>query len=488
MNILFLNNSHISTSNIRALLTVRGFILAVIFISSALITLLPGEYLTEQLAISAALVLATVGMLATGIVSEQLAVLIFFFFAMIGSVSAPEVVFSGFYSSAFWLVFGGLVIGAAVDRTGLGGRIAKSIIYCIKGNYSSVIAAVILLNILLIFLMPSTLSRVVLLIPIVLALANSLGYAAGSPPRNGIVMATVLTAYLGSTSVLPANVPNNVLMGAAESFQGVQLHYFNYLVLHFPVLGFLKSLVVWVCVVWLFRPREKIDDYSKGIQPTAPIMTAAFSSEERRLSLFLIVALLLWSTDKIHGIAPAWISLGVGILCLVPLFGVISSETFKEKVPISPLLYVAGIIGVGAVVADTGLGTFISERIVNASNLAPDDPLRSFFVLSGTAMLLGFFSTMPGVPAILVPIASDLSAASGLNLNAVLMTQVVGFSTVWLPYQVPPIIVGMQLAGVPMMVGIKITALIGLISLVVLNPLTAVWWQILGYLPDGLLF
>ena len=76
MNILFLNNSHISTSNIRALLTVRGFILAVIFISSALITLLPGEYLTEQLAISAALVLATVGMLATGIVSEQLAVLI----------------------------------------------------------------------------------------------------------------------------------------------------------------------------------------------------------------------------------------------------------------------------------------------------------------------------------------------------------------------------------------------------------------------------
>ena len=488
MNIPFLNNNHVSTSNIRSLLSVRGFILAIIFISSGLITLLPGEYLTGHLAMSAALVLATVGMLATGIVSEQLAVLIFFFFAMICSVSAPEVVFSGFYSSAFWLVFGGLVIGAAVDRTGLGGRIAKSIIYCIKGNYSSVIAAVIFLNILLIFLMPSTLSRVVLLIPIVLALANSLGYAAGSPPRNGIVMATVLTAYLGSTSVLPANVPNNVLMGAAESFQGVQLHYFNYLVLHFPVLGFLKSLVIWVCVVWLFNPREESNDPRKEDQTTAPIMTEAFSSEERRLSLFLIVALLLWSTDKIHGTAPAWISLGVGILCLVPLLGVISSETFKEKVPISPLLYVAGIIGVGAVVADTGLGTFISERIVNASNLAPDDPLRGFFVLSGIAMLLGFFSTMPGVPAILVPIASDLSAASGLNLNAVLMTQVVGFSTVWLPYQVPPIIVGMQLAGVPMMAGIKITALIGLISLVVLNPLTAVWWQILGYLPDGLLF
>ena len=83
MNIPFLNNNHVSISNIRALLSVRGFILAVIFISSALITLLPSEYLSVHLAISAALVLATIGMLATGIVSEQLAVLIFFFFAMI---------------------------------------------------------------------------------------------------------------------------------------------------------------------------------------------------------------------------------------------------------------------------------------------------------------------------------------------------------------------------------------------------------------------
>ena len=139
-------------------------------------------------------------------------------------------------------------------------------------------------------------------------------------------------------------------------------------------------------------------------------------------------------------------------------------------------------------VADTGLGAFISDYVIRASELSPDDPVRGFFVLSGIAMLLGFFATMPGVPAILVPIAADLSSASGLELRTVLMTQVVGFSTVWLPYQVPPIIVGMQLAGVPMSAGIKITALIGLISFVILNPLVMLWWQILGYLPNGVLW
>jgi len=278
------------------------------------------------------------------------------------------------------------------------------------------------------------------------------------------------------------------LMGAAEAFQGIQFHYFNYLALHFPVLGFLKSFVIWLCVVWLFKPKGKNGEMNTKLEPRGSSTITAFTADERRLSFFLILALFLWSTDKIHGVAPAWISLGVGILCLLPLLGVVSPETFKEKVPINPLLYVAGIIGVGAVVADTGLGTFISEYIVHASNLSPDDPVRGFFVLSGIAMLLGFFATMPGVPAILVPIAADLSSASGLELRTVLMTQVVGFSTVWLPYQVPPIIVGMQLAGVPMSAGIKITALIGLISFVILNPLVMLWWQILGYLPNGVLW
>ena len=61
----------------------------------------------------------------------------------------------------------------------------------------------------------------------------------------------------------------------------------------------------------------------------------------------------------------------------------------------------------------------------------------------------------------------------------------VGFSSVWLPYQVPPIIVGMQLAGVPMGVGVKVTSLIALLSIILLTPLLVLWWQFLGYLPQG---
>ena len=441
--------------------------------------------LPDDLSLAAALILIAVGSFATGAMPEQLTVLIFFFATMVLAISGPDVVFSGFNSGAFWLVFGGLIIGAAVEVTGLGRRVAKFFIHHIKGSYSSVVAAVIIVNCILIFLMPSTLSRVVLLVPIIISLSTEMGFKEGSKPRNGLIMATVLTAYLCSTSVLPANVPNNVLMGASEAFLNVPIRYFDYFLLHFPVLGFLKAIIIWGCIIFVFRPKNLDFSNRESSEKTASESDFLRRKEEKRLLFFLACALVLWATDAAHGIAPAWVSLAIGILCLFPKIGIVSATEFKDKVQFAPLLYVAGIIGIGAVVADSGLGAFFSRVMIQTSGLSPANPLEGFVVLSGIAMLLSFFSTMPGVPAIMVPLASDLHEASGLPLKTVLMTQVVGFSTVWLPYQVPPIIVGMQLAGVPMRAGIKVTALIAIISIILLLPILIIWWQILGYLPAG---
>lgn len=460
-------------------------LLSAISIFAIYIALMSPFGLPDNLSLAAAIILIAIGSLATGAIPEQLTVLIFFFATMVLTVSSPEIVFSGFNSGAFWLVFGGLIIGAAVEVTGFGRRVAKFFIRHIKGSYSSVVAAVITINCILIFLMPSTLSRVVLLIPIIISLSTEMGFREGSKPRHGLIMATVLTAYLCSTSVLPSNVPNNVLMGASETLLQVPIRYFDYFLLHFPVLGFLKAIIIWGCIVFLFKPKDLEFDNRKTVEESPPESKVFYRKEEKRLLFFLVCALVLWATDAAHGIAPAWVSLAIGILCLFPKIGIVSPSEFKDKVQFSPLLYVAGIIGIGAVVADSGLGAFVSKFMIQASGLSPANPVQGFIVLSGISMFLSFFSTMPGVPAIMVPLAPDLHMASGLPLKTVLMTQVVGFSTVWLPYQVPPIIIGMQLAKVPMMAGIKITALIAVISIILLLPILILWWQVLGYLPAG---
>tara|TARA_B100000212_G_scaffold307089_1_gene256043 strand:- start:1283 stop:2725 length:1443 start_codon:yes stop_codon:yes gene_type:complete len=465
----------------------RFFIFGLIVLTSIAVFIAGPFVFSDELSSAAVLILLVVGALATGVIPEQITILIFFLLAMLLAIASPQIVFSGFISGAFWLVFGGLIIGAAVETTGLGNRIAQSLIAYVRGSYMWVVATILLINLVLIFLMPSTLSRVVLLIPIIISISDQMGYSRGSKPANGLVMVTVLTAYLCSTSVLPANVPNNVLMGASETFLNTPIRYFEYFLLHFPILGALKAIIIWGAVVYLFKPENQEVKIVIGDTGSIRKSKTQLPKDEKRILILLVCALFLWATDTVHGITPAWVSLAVGIACLFPKFGVVSPSEFKEKVAIGPLLYVAGIIGIGAVVADSGLGNYLSNVMIEASNLSPDNPLGGFLVLSGISMLLSFFSTMPGVPAIMVPLAPDLQAASGLPLKTVVMTQVIGFSTVWLPYQVPPIIVGMQLAGVPMVAGIKVTFFIAILSIILLTPLIIIWWQFLGYLPYGII-
>ena len=89
-------------------------------------------------------------------------------------------------------------------------------------------------------------------------------------------------------------------------------------------------------------------------------------------------------------------------------------------------------------------------------------------------------STMPAVPAVLAPLAGQIAEASGLPIFLVLNLIVVGFSTVILPYQVPPFIIGLQLGHVPIRVGAWACFSVAIASLALILPLDFAWWWVLG--------
>jgi hypothetical protein len=60
------------------------------------------------------------------------------------------------------------------------------------------------------------------------------------------------------------------------------------------------------------------------------------------------------------------------------------------------------------------------------------------------------------------------------------MTQVIAFSTILLPYQVPPVVVGMQLGGVNMLRGTRLILALAAASMIFLTPLNYLWWSFLG--------
>jgi len=341
-------------------------------------------------------------------------------------------------------------------------------------SYAAVITGVVVLAVLFSFFIPSTLGRVVLLVPIVTAMAERLGLFEGSPGHDGMVMASTLACYVPSCAVLPANVPNMVAAGAAESLYKISFSYAEYLKLHFPVTGLLKSLAIIVLILILFpdRIRATCSDPKRKGEP--------FSHQERMLTLILSLTLLLWGTDSLHGVSPAWVALAGALLCMLPFVRLFPDGDFGRAINLAPFFYVAGVVGLGAVVANTGIGNLVGRELIEKIGFEPGHDVRNFFSLVILSTALGPLTTAPGLPAVFTPLSADLATATGFPLVTVLMTQVIGFSTLLFPYQSPPVVLGMQLGKVKVGKGVRLTLALAVVSIFILMPINYLWWVLLG--------
>ncbi len=429
---------------------------------------------TSVVAATGALLALCMGLWATGLVAEVVTALLCFAAAMLLKLAPAQTVFSGFASSAFWLVTSGMVVGLAMNRTGLGDRLARMLAARLPGSYPGFVAGLVAFSFALAFVMPSNLGRIAVMVPVLIALCDAFGLEAGRPGRTGAILAFGIATPVLSAAILPANVPNLVMAGTAETLHGIHLAYLPYLFLHAPVLGFVKGAILVACTVLLFP--DRLDGARTPLPPLPPL-----SGEERRLSVILAIMLGLWLTDGWHGIAPAWIGLAAAVICLLPGVGVVSPARFSE-IPLRTCFYVAALFGLTAVVNETGLGARIGHALLAVAPLEPGVAAKNFATLVGLSIGFLFVGTANGAPALYTALGGEFAGSSGLDLLSVLMVQVVGYSTLFLPYQAPPIVMTIDLAGLTLRDATKLTAASGLASLIVAAPLAYLWFRLTGRL------
>ncbi|EXJ13547.1 SLC13 family permease [Imhoffiella purpurea] len=435
------------------------------------------HFLPSEAALALALAVFALGLWATAAVAEYWTALAFFLLAVIFRIAPPQVVFSGFTSSTFWLLFGGLIIGAAMRHTGLDHRLGHWLSGAGSLCYAWLIASIVAFGVALGFVMPSSVGRAVLLMPIVAALAVRLGYAQGANGHTGMLLAAAFGSHVPTFAILPSNVPNMILAGSAETLYGIRFGYWDYLWLHFPVLGLLKSLLLVLLVVRLFPDADPLPVKAdrRSVEPMTP--------HQRRLGLLLLLCLVLWLTDSLHGIAPAWVSLGAALVCLWPGSGLTGKDTMNKEVNHASLLFIAGILGLGAVVAYSGLGPLLVDGLTAMFGLSPGGgATHNAAVLAAISTAVAAATTLPGVPAVMTPSAQALADLTGLPLATVLMTQVLGFSNVLLPYQSPPLLVAIQLGALSTAAVTRLCLTLFAATALVLTPLDLVWWRLIGWL------
>ncbi|EAV7068531.1 citrate transporter [Salmonella enterica] len=431
-------------------------------------------WLSHPLFLPSLVVGITVLLWATSLLPEFITALLFFTVAMAAKIAPPDMIFGGFASSAFWLVFSGFVLGIAIRKTGLADRAARALSAKLTDSWLLMVSSVVLLSYALAFVMPSNMGRIALLMPIVAAMAKRAGIADGTRAWYGLALAVGFGTFQLSATILPANVPNLVMSGAAEGSYGIHLNYVPYLLLHTPILAWLKGAVLIALICWLFpgapcTPREA--------EASAPM-----SRNEKRLAWMLTVVLTMWVTESWHGIGPAWAGLAAAVVTMLPRIGFISGDEFASGINIRACIYVAGILGLALTVTQTGIGNAVGETLLHVMPLDTQKPFTSFLALTGITTALNFIMTANGVPALYTTLAESFAAATGFPLLSVIMIQVLGYSTPILPYQASPIVVAMALGKVPAKAGMLLCLALAAVTYLVLLPLDYAWFRVLGKL------
>lgn len=410
---------------------------------------------------------------ATGWVPHWFSAVIFFTFSTFFNIAPSNIIFSGFTSSATWMIFSGLVIGSAIKFTGLGTSIASLISPYLQGSFNRAFIGSALFGLLLAFFMPAALGRVLLIIPLLISISDHLGYEEGSSSREGFILSGIMGTFLPTFAILPANVPNNVLMGAAESVVGNSPTYTEYLILHFPILGILK-LFFLLAVLKYFYPKNPEQKY---ISPNKEALTF----NQKKLILLLLIAVLMWLTDQLHGVSPAWVGMAIALICLMPNTNLMEKDPIKN-ISFEPLLYAAGVISLGSLAFYVDIGGIFMRSLASDSFLMYTTDLATFMLLSFASFVAGVFLTLPGVPALMMPFVPELAATTGWKQETVYMTQVLGFSTIIFPYQSPALILGAVAGGISLRMMTKICLITAFFSLLALWPLSFLWWKALGWI------
>ena len=205
---------------------------------------------------------------------------------------------------------------------------------------------------------------------------------------RSLMLGIPFAANLGGMGTPIGTPPNAIGLGLLFA-GGYKISFFGWMVAAMPPMLILL-LLVWGLLLLLLPPESKtmVFDFSTPVK----------STNKKRVYAVMLVTILLWLTDALHGIPPSIVAL-VPVLALT-VMGVAGKRDIQE-LSWDVILLIGGGMSMGVAVKETGL----SEAIINALSLGDTALFISLSVFCLVITGLAMFMSRTASASILVPLA-----------------------------------------------------------------------------------
>jgi anion transporter len=229
-----------------------------------------------------------------------------------------------------WLNIMSFVLSSMLVATGLAKRFALWFLIRFGKNAATIFLSFLVINLVLSAFISATTAKAAILLPIFMVVAAIYG-ARGSDQRNNfgrsIVLQNLLYINLGASGFMTGSGANLLAITLIAGATSTQVFFSDWLMAMFPmaIILMLLGYILAMRVFFPLKPEERIPQIEGGMERLKQELRGMgnLTVKEIKAIVLFVLILLLWSTDRWHGISPTAVAFMGGIVALLPGIGII---------------------------------------------------------------------------------------------------------------------------------------------------------------------
>lgn len=320
-----------------------------------------------------------------------------------------------------WLNILSFILASMLVKTQVAKRFAIWFVLKFGKNASGIMISFIVINLVLSAFISATTAKAAILLPIFMVIAAIYGATGGKNRNNfgrNLILQNLFQINLGANSFLTGSgatlLAGSIIAGAmgwgAFSYQ-------DWFKVAFPM-NLLLILIAWFVGSKIYFPLKKeervpqIDGGMDRLRDELKKLGKMKAEEYKAIAIFVVV-LLLWATDKQHGINQTAVAFMGAVVALLPGIGIVKWN--DVDIPWHLLLFSAGAYTLGAGLDATGLSGTMVDALFTSLGITQSTPFWTIYLILTAGILLFslVFESKTMLTLIFIPIAIGVAQKNG---------------------------------------------------------------------------
>ncbi len=318
-------------------------------------------------------------------------------------------------NSVIWLILGGFFIAEAISKVGLDTQMFRFAVRSFGSKPKRLLLGLMLATAVGSMIMSNT-ATTAMMIAAVAPLVATLEEDA--PFLKALFLGIPAAAALGGMGTIIGSPPNAIAVEAINSIPSLDVNFgfLDWMIYGVPI-ALVLTLIVWFGLTKKYVPKVSalnINVLDLGNNSDEEDKSRREIKLRKNIVLAVVgLTILLWMTEKWHGIPAAAVS-GIPII-IFTMVSIITGDDVR-KLPWDTLMLVAGGLSLGLAIQEAGLASYFVGKLENVS--LPLLVLIGLFSI--TTVALSNVMSNTATATILIPAASLLAVKDPLLLPVII--------------------------------------------------------------------